>query len=201
MSFGTRFRIAPGTTSSLRTTAGAALIGAALLGGSLGWAGAQDASPEASPEASPMASPVATIDWIDQVTMETETDIEGDRASVGVVLAEESVINVAAIEIRPNIILQTANNTETAQNVAVFAVGEEFDATAFTFPASEADLPEGVVAVGGYQVAPGEQYAAVFTGLTEGNYVVATDGGIAIPFSVVPLVDLEVPDILATPDA
>ncbi|MEJ7901826.1 MAG: hypothetical protein WKF63_08245 [Thermomicrobiales bacterium] len=198
MSFGTRFRMTPEATTSLRTTVGAALIGAALLGGSLGMAGAQDASPEASP----MASPVATIDWIDPVMMETETEIEGDRASVGVVLAEEPAINVAEIEIRPNIILQTANNTEMAQNVAVFAVPADYDATTFAFPASEADLPEGVTAVGAYQVAPGEQYAAVFTDLlVEGTYVVATDGGITIPFAVIPVVDLEVPDLFATPDA
>jgi len=198
MSFGTRFRMTPEATTSLRTTVGAALIGAALLGGSLGMAGAQDASPEASP----MASPVATIDWIDPVMMETETEIEGDRASVGVVLAEEPAINVAEIEIRPNIILQTANNTEMAQNVAVFAVPADYDTTTFAFPASETDLPEGVTAVGAYQVAPGEQYTAVFTDLlVEGTYVVATDGGITIPFAVIPVVDLEVPDLFATPDA
>lgn len=198
MSFGTRFRRTAEATSSLRTTAGAALVGAALLGGSLGLAGAQDASPEASP----MASPVAMIDWIDPVMMETETELDGDRASVGVVLAEESVINVAEIEIRPNIILQTDNQTEMAQNVAVFSVPADYDATTFTFPASEADLPEGVTPLGAYQVGPGEQYAAVFTDLlVEGTYVVATDGGITIPFAVIPVVDLEVPDILATPDA
>lgn len=198
MSFGTRFRTSPEATSSLKTTVGAALIGAALLGGSLGLAGAQDASPEASP----MASPVATIDWIEQVVTEAETELEGDRASVGVVLAEEPVINVAEIEIRPNIILQTDNQTETAQNVAVFAVPADYDATAFAFPASEADLPEGVTAIGGYQVAPGEQYAAVFSDLlVEGTYVVATDGGLTIPFAVIPLVDLDVPDIFASPEA
>ncbi len=201
MSFGTRFRRTSETTSSLKTTVGAALVGAALLGGSLGLANAQDASPEASPEASPMASPVAMIDWINQVTMETETEIEGDRASVGVVLGEEPVINVAEIEIRPYIILQTNNQTEMAQNVAVFAVDEDFDATTFVFPASEADLPEGVTPVGTYQVAPGAQSAAVFPDLTEGNYVVATDGGITIPFAVTPVVDLEVPDLFATPES
>ena len=198
MSFGTRFRNTAETTSSLRTTAGAVLIGAALLGGGLGLAGAQDASPEASP----MASPVATIDWIDPVMMESETELEGDRTSVGVVLAEEPAINVAEIEIRPNIILQTDNQTEMAQNVAVFAVPADYVATTFTFPASEADLPEGVTALGAYQVAPGEQYAAVFTDLlVEGTYVVATDGGIAIPFAVTPMVEVDVPDIFATPDA
>ena len=50
--------------------------------------------------------------------------------------------------------------------------------------------------------APGEQYAAVFTDLlVEGTYVVATDGGITIPFAVIALVDLDVPDIFASPEA
>ncbi len=196
MSFGTRFRMTPEATTSLRTTVGAALIGAALLGGSLGMAGAQDASPEASP----MASPVATIDWIDQVMMESETEFDGDRSSVGVVLGEEAVINVAEIETRPYIILQTDNQTETAQNVAVFSVPADYDATTFAFPASEADLPEGVTAVGAYQVAAMDQSAAVFADLAEGAYVVATDGGISIPFTVVPAVEIEVPDVFGTPE-
>jgi hypothetical protein len=196
MSLGTRFRNAPEATSSLRTTVGAALIGAALLGGSLGMAGAQDASPEASP----MASPVATIDWIDPVMMEEETEFDGDRASVGVVLGEEPTINVAAIEIRPYIILQTDNQTDMAQNVAVFSVPADYDAATFTFPASEADLPEGVTPVGTYQVPAGEQAAAVFTEFAEGAYVVATDGGITIPFTVVPMVEVDVPDLFATPE-
>ncbi len=196
MSFGTRFRMTPETTSSLRTTVGAALIGAALLGGSLGLAGAQDASPEASP----MASPVASIDWIDQVMMESETEFDGDRSSVGVVLGEEAVINVAEIEIRPYIILQTDNQTDTAQNVAIFAVPADYDATTFAFPASEADLPEGVTAVGTYQVPAGEQYGAVFTDLVEGAYVISTDGGITIPFAVTPAVEVEVPDVFGTPE-
>lgn len=196
MSFGTRFRKSPEATSSLKTTIGAALIGAALLGGSLGVTNAQDASPEASPA----ASPVATIDWIDQVPSEDDVDFEGDRASVGVNLSDEPAINVAAIEIRPYIILQTANFTDAAQNVAVFSVPEDFDATTFTFPADEASLPEGVTAVGGYQVAPDDQTAAVFQDLVEGTYVLASDGGVVLPFSVVPFVDLGVPDIFATPE-
>ena len=54
MSLGTRFRMASETTSR-RTTVGAALVGIALLGGSLGGAVGQEASPSASPEASPVA--------------------------------------------------------------------------------------------------------------------------------------------------
>ena len=196
MSFGTRFRMTPEATTSLRTTVGAALIGAALLGGSLGLAGAQDASPEASP----MASPVAMIDWIDPVMMEEETEFDGDRASVGVVLSDEPAINVAAIETRPYVILQTDNQMDVAQNVAVFAVPADYDAATFIFPASEADLPEGATAVGAYQVGPGEQAAAVFTELVEGSYVVATDGGITIPFTVVPMAEVDVPDLFATPE-
>ncbi|MDQ3657395.1 MAG: hypothetical protein M3457_20260 [Chloroflexota bacterium] len=196
MSFGTRFRSTPETISSLRTTVGAALIGAALLGGSLGLTGAQDASPEASP----MASPVAAIDWIDQVPLAEGFEFDGDQAAVGVKLTDPATINVAEIEFRPYIILQAENLTDTAQNVAVFSVPEGYDATTFTFPASEADLPEGVTPVGTYQVAPGERASAVFEGLAEGAYIVATDGGITIPFAVVPVADLGVPDIFGTPE-
>jgi hypothetical protein len=195
MSLGSRFRLSPEATS-LKSAVGAALIGIALLGGTYGAAAAQDASPEASP----MASPVAAIDWIDQVPMEADVEFDGDRASVGVVLGEIAEINVAEIETRPYVILQTANNTETAQNAAVFSVPEGFDATTFAFPASEADLPEGVTAVGTFQVAPGEQAAAVFEGLAEGSYVVATDGGLNVAFAVIPAADLGVPDIFAEPE-
>lgn len=195
MSVGTRFRLSSETSSSLRRSVGAALVGAALLGGSLGLAGAQDASPEASPMAT------VSIDWIDPVMSEEETEFDGDRASVGVVLGEEPVINVAEIELRPYIILQTDNQTDAAQNVAVFAVPEGFDPATFTFPASEADLPEGVTAVGAYQVAPTSQFAAVFTTLVEGTYVVASDGGMTIPFAVIPAAEVEVPDLFATPES
>jgi hypothetical protein len=204
MSFGTRFRRSPETISSLKTTIGAALVGALLLGGSLGVSSAQDASPEASPE----ASPIATIDWIEQVPLEDDVEFDADRASVGVNLDDPTVINVTAIEIRPYIILQTANFTDTAQNVAVFSVPAdffadplEFDATTFTFPASEDELPEGVTAVGGYQVAPDDQAAAVFQDFAEGSYVLATDGGLAVAFTVVPVADLGVPDLFGTPEA
>jgi len=197
MSLGTRFRISSETTTSLRTTVGAALVGAALLGGSLGLAGAQDASPEASP----MASPVAVITWIEQVKMESETEFDGDRASVGVVLGEAAEINVASIETRPYVILQTDNQTESVQNVAVFSVPAGFDAATFTFPASEADLPEGVTAIGGFQVPAGEQAAAVFEDPAEGSYLLATDGGLSVPFEIVPAAEIEVPDLFATPEA
>jgi hypothetical protein len=194
MSLGTRFRTSPEATS-LKSTVGAALIGLALLGGTLGAASAQDASPEASP----MASPVATIDWIDQVVLESEATLDGDRTSVGVILGEIAEINVAEIEIRPNVILQTDNQTDAPQNVAVFSVPADFDATTFVFPADEASLPDGVTAVGGYQVAAGEQAAAVFTELVEGTYVVATDGGLTVPFAIIPVAELDVPDVFGTP--
>jgi len=204
MSFGTRFRKSPEATSSLKTTIGAALIGAALLGGSLGVTHAQDASPEASPA----ASPVATIDWIEQVPLEDDFEFNDDRASVGVNLSDEPAINVAAIEFRPYIVLQTANFTDMAQNVAVFSVPDdfyadplEFDAATFTFPASEDELPEGVTAVGGFQVAPDDQSAGVFQDLAEGSYVLASDGGIAVAFTVVPMVEPDVPDLFGTPEA
>lgn len=197
MSFGTRFRRTAEATLSLRTTAGAVLIGAALLSGGLGLASAQDASPEASP----MASPVAVIDWIDQVPLAEDVEFDGDQAAVGVKLTDPTTINVAEIEIRQYIVLQAENLTDTVQNVAVFSVPADFDAASLTFPASEADLPEGVTAVGTYQVPAGERASAVFEGLAEGNYVLATDGGLSVAFAVIPVADLGVPDLFGTPES
>lgn len=192
MSVGTRFRSQP-EAPSLKSTLGAALIGVALLGGTAGMTLAQ--------EASPAASPVAVATWIDEVLVESETTFDGDSTSVGVILGEVAEINVGSFETRPYVILQTANNTDADVQAAVFAVPEDFDVTTFVFPASEADLPEGVTAVGGYTIPAGEQTAAVFTDLVPGNYVVATDSGLAVGFTVIEPVDLDVPDIFASPDA
>ncbi len=192
MSVGTRFRSQP-EALSLKSTLGAALIGVALLGGTAGMTLAQ--------EASPAASPVAIATWIDEVQVESEVTFDGDSSSVGVVVGEVADINVASFETRPYVILQTANNTDADLQAAVFAVPEDFDATTFVFPATEADLPEGVTAVGGYTVPAGEQTAAVFTDLTPGTYVLATNSGLAVGFTVTEPVDLGVPDIFASPEA
>ncbi len=192
MSVGTRFRSQP-EAPSLKSTLGAALIGVALLGGTAGMTLAQDATPS--------ASPMAMATWIEQVKTEKETTFDGDSTSVGVVLGEVAEINVATFETRPYVILQTANNTETDLQAAVFMVPEGFDATTFVFPATEADLPEGVTAVGGYTVPAGEQTAAVFTDFAPGNYVVATDSGLAVGFTVVEAAVIDVPDIFASPES
>ena len=192
MSVGTRFRSQP-EAPSLKSTLGAALIGVALLGGTAGMTLAQDATPS--------ASPMAMATWIEQVKTEKETTFDGDSTSVGVVLGEVAEINVATFETRPYVILQTANNTETDLQAAVFMVPEGFDATTFVFPATEADLPEGVTAVGGYMVPAGEQTAAVFTDFAPGNYVVATDSGLAVGFTVVEAAVIDVPDIFASPES
>jgi len=192
MSVGSRFRSYP-EAPSLKSTLGAALIGAALLSGT--------ASMTLGQEASPGASPVAMATWIETVQVESEVTIDGDSSSVGVVLGEVAEINVASIEFRPYIILQTANNTETDLMAAVFMVPEDMDPATFVFPASEADLPEGVTAIGGYEVAAGEQSAAVFTDLAPGSYVVATNTGLSVPFAVTEVVPLEVPDLFASPEA
>jgi hypothetical protein len=192
MSVGTRFRSQP-EAPSLKSTLGAALIGVALLGGTAGMTLAQ--------EASPAASPVAVATWIEEVQVESEVTFDGDSSSVGVVLGEIAEINVASFETRPYVILQTANETETDLQAAVFSVPEGFDATTFSFPASEADLPEGVTAVGSYTVPAGEQTAAVFTDMAPGSYVVATNTGLSVAFAVTEPVDLDVPDIFASPEA
>jgi hypothetical protein len=196
MSVGSRFRSYP-EAPSLKSTLGAALIGVVLLGGTAGMTLAQDASPEASPS----ASPVAVATWIETVAVESEVNIDGDSSSVGVVVGEIAEINVAAIEFRPYIILQTANNTDTDVLAAVFMVPEGMDPETFVFPASEADLPEGVTAIGGYEVPAGQQTAAVFTDLAPGSYVFATNTGLSVPFEVTEAVPVDVPDLFASPEA
>lgn len=192
MSVGTRFRSRP-EAPSLKSTLGAALVGVALLGGTAGMTFAQ--------EASPPASPVAVATWIEQVKTEKETKFDGDSTSVGVKIGEIAEINVASFEARPYVILQTANNTEADIQAAVFMVPEGFDAATFVFPATEADLAEGVTAVGGYTVTAGEQTAAVFTDLAPGTYVVGTSSGLAVGFTVVEAAVLDVPDIFASPES
>jgi hypothetical protein len=196
MSVGSRFRSYP-EAPSLKSTLGAALVGVALLGGTAGMTLAQDASPEASPS----ASPVAVATWIESVEVEAEVDIDGDSSAVGVKVGEIAEINVASIEVRPYIILQTANNTDSDMMAAVFMVPEGMDPATFVFPASEADLPEGVTAIGGYEVPAGGQTAAVFTDLVPGSYVLATDTGLSVPFTVTEVVPLDVPDLFASPEA
>ncbi|HYJ12300.1 MAG TPA: hypothetical protein VEW66_01820, partial [Thermomicrobiales bacterium] len=106
----------------------------------------------------------------------------------------------ASIEFRPYIILQTANNTDTDMMAAVFMVPEGMDPETFVFPASEADLPEGVTAVGGYIVPAGMQTAAVFKDVMPGSYVLATDTGLNVPFMITEPAVLDVPDLFATPE-
>src|SRR5690349_13306978 len=125
MSVGTRFRSQP-EAPSLKSTLGAALIGVAMLGGTAGMTLAQ--------EASPAASPVAVVTWIDEVQVESEVTFDGDSSSVGVILGEIAEINVPSFETRPYVILQTANNTESDLQAAVFMVPEGYDATTFVFP-------------------------------------------------------------------
>ncbi len=180
--------------SRLRSVVGVALAGTLLVGG-----GSAIHAQDASPEASPMASPVATVSWIEMVASESEVTIDGDSASVGVVLGEIAEINVASFEARPFIILQTANNTEGPILAALFIVPEGYDATTFVFPASEADLPEGVTAIGAYMVPAGLQTGAVFTDLAPGSYLLATDTGLSVPFTVTEPADLDVPDLFASP--
>jgi hypothetical protein len=196
MAIGLRSHAQSRPGSRLRSMVGAAALGTLLIGTGGSAVLAQDASPEASP----MASPIAIATWIDMVAVEAEATIDGDSSSVGVVLGEIAEINVAAIEVRPYIILQTANNTDSDMMAAVFMVPEGMDPASFVFPASEADLPEGVTAVGGYVVSAGMQTAAVFTDLTPGSYVLATDTGLSVPFTVTEVVPLEVPDLFATPE-
>lgn len=196
MAIGSRSHRQSTTGPRLRSAVGAAVLGTLLIGTGGGAVLAQ----EASPAASPIASPVAMATWIDMVAVESEVTFDGDSSSVGVVLGEVAEINVAAFEVRPYIILQTANNTDMPLLAAVFMVPEGYDPATFVFPATEADLPEGVTAVGGYLVPAGLQTAAVFEDFAPGSYLLATDTGLSVPFMVTEPVVLDVPDLFATPE-
>lgn len=119
---------------------------------------------------------------------------------MGVVLTEVAEINVAAIEVRPYIVLQTDNQTETPIRAGLFMVPEGVDPATFGFPPSAADLPEGVTGIGGYSVAPMSQTAAVFIDLAPGSYLLATDANLSVSFTITEVVDLDVPDIFETPE-
>ena len=194
MVLGIRSRTTPVTTTTLKSTIGAALVGAVLLGGTFGISGAQDATPEASPVASPVA-----IGWVAEFAIE-DIETDGDSTSVGVKVSDILEINVAAIESRPFVILQTENLTEAPVTAVVLSAPAGFDATGFTLPATVEELPEGVTPIASYGVAPGEQTAAEFADLAVGTYVLATDTGLAISFDVIEPVDLDVPDIFETPE-
>jgi hypothetical protein len=197
MSLGTRFRMKPEANSSLRTGVGAALVGLTLLGGSLGATVAQEASPEASPSA-------MVASWI--VEFPADSIVDNDSSTVGVKLGDIVEIATGSFETRPYVILQLANNTEADMQAAVFkmpadyTIPDPWDPASFTFPATEADLPEGVTAVGATTVAPGELKGAVLIAPEPGVYILATSTGLSVPFTVTEAVDLGVPDIFATPE-
>jgi hypothetical protein len=186
----------PEGNSSLRTGIGAALVGLALIGGSLGATVAQ--------EASPAASPAAVADWVSALVTTDFPEVTGDSTSVGIVLNDAAspplAVNAGTFETRPFVQFPTTNKNDAELTVVLFSAPEGFDATTFTIPASEADLPEGVTPVSAWTVAPGgTQTIAVFPDLAPGTYVVASSNGLAASFVVTEAVDLGVPDIFATP--
>jgi len=142
--------------------------------------------------------------WI--VEFPADTVVDNDSSTVGVKLGEIVEIAAGSFETRPYVILQFANNTDADAQVAVFkmpadyTIPDPYDPASFTFPASEADLPEGVTAVGSTVVAPGELKGAVLVAPEPGIYIMATNTGLSVPFTVVEAVDLGVPDIFATPE-
>jgi hypothetical protein len=212
MSFGTRFRTKPGATSSLKATAGAMLIGAALVGGSLGAAVAQDATP---PSASPEASPVAVAAWINDIMVEEFPEPDADSTTVGVKVNDTAAVpltilgnptaaapdNVPTFETRPYVILQVANANEQDFVVVILEAPEGFSAAGMTLPDDVAGLPEGVTPVAAFEVGAMETVDAVFADMAPGTYVLATTSGLAQAFVVNEQAEIEVPDIFASPEA
>jgi len=184
---------------SSRSRIGAGLLGATLLVGSLGTVAASQATPSASPAASPAASPVAA--WIADVAIDPSITVDGDSTTVGLKDGELLEINAASFEARPFVTLQTSNLTDAAVTFVVFSVPEGTEAEGFTIPADAADLPEGVTPVASYVVEAGADFGAVFVDLTPGSYLIATSDGKALGFTVTEAVELDVPDIFASPAA
>jgi hypothetical protein len=202
MSLGTRFRSASEATS-FKTTLGTALVGVAMLGGTLGSVSAQEASPAACPPASPVAvaSPAAAPGWITDVAIDPELEATGDSTTVGVKIGEILEINVAEFETRPFVLLQATNNTEAPVTTVVFSTPEGFDATCFTLPADAAELPEGVTPLGSFSLDAGAALTAVFPDLAPGAYLIVTDSGLTLPFTVLEATTVEVPDLFGTPES
>ena len=201
MSLGTRFRKKPEATSSLKAAAGAMLIGAALIGGSLGATVAQDASPEASPA----ASPVAVAPWIEELVSDEFPEPDGDSTTVTVALddAAEPPLSVlpGTFETRPFVQFQTSNLNDADAVVVLLQAPAEFDATGFALPEDAAELPEGVTPYAAYSAPGGTDVLAVYPDLPVGTYVLATTNGHAATFVVNEATAVEVPDIFASPEA
>lgn len=197
MSLGTRFRMRPEAKVTLKTGVGGALVGLMLMGGSLGAAVAQDATPAASPAAEAVAS------WIPEFP--TDVTIDDDSSTVGVQIGEIVEMNSSTFETRPYVILQLVNNTESDLQVAVFQMPAEFELpevwepTAFAFPMTEDALPDGVAAIGSTMADPGTTTEAVLVNPAPATYVVVTNTGISAAFTVVERAVVDVPDVLATP--
>jgi hypothetical protein len=201
MSLGTRFRNRPEATSSLKAVAGAMLIGAALIGGSLGAAMAQDASPEASPA----ASPVAVAPWIEELVNDEFPVPDGDSTTVTVVHDEAAAAPLSVLpgsfETRPFVQFQTGNLNDTDSVIVILQAPAEFDATGFTLPEDAAELPEGVTPFAAYTAPAGADVIAVFPDLPVGTYVLAISDGHAVTFVVNEAAAVDVPDIFASPEA
>jgi hypothetical protein len=201
MSLGTRFRSKPEATSSLKAVAGAMLIGAALIGGSLGAAVAQDASPEASPA----ASPVAVAPWIEELVSDEFPAPDGDSTTVTVAHDEAAdaplCVLPGSFETRPFVQFQTGNLNDTDTVVVILQAPAEYDATGFTLPEDAAELPEGVTPFAAYSAPAESDVLAVYPDLPAGTYVLATTDGHAVTFVVTEPAAVEVPDIFASPEA
>jgi hypothetical protein len=151
----------------------------------------------ASPAASPASAGPA---WVATYAIDPKATAEGDTATVGVKVGDTLEINAPAFETRPSVILQTTNDTKKDVTLVLFSVPEGTEATGFTVPASESDLPAGVKAYASYEVKAGETFGAVLKDLPAGTYILATTDGQAVAFTVQPEAAIDVPDIFATPE-
>jgi len=195
----------PGTRGRQRfgQRIGTSVLALTFAAGIAGSVVAQDASPEASPAASPMASPAARVvtSEFPAATLLSESEIEGDSTTIGVTFGGENAgLAVEETELRPTVVLQTTNATDTGIEVALFQVPEGFDPATFSLADYDGTLPDDVTAVGAYALNVEGVEGAVFEDLSAGSYLVAATSGESFVVVLTEPAELEVPDIFATPE-
>lgn len=129
----------------------------------------------------------------------TAVDIPGDSATLTVAFGgdDPAAFIPETTEVRPSLIFQTTNAGSEEVSLLALQVPEDFDPASIT----GTDLPDGVTAIGVYQVQPGEISGAVFQDLQAGTFALVSDGGEVATVTVTEPADLDVPNVVGTPEA
>ena len=153
--------------------------------------------------------------WKFDATFDLTPETDLDKLSIGVNFAtadDELVIEIARPEFEATeaTLFQVTNTGDWGHNFVLISVPDGFDPASLTHPESPATLPEGTEFLGSIDLEPGQSGAALFEGLEPGSYVIycyveAPDGethadkGMYVPFTVLPPIELDIPDVVGTP--